>query len=271
MEVSVAQSLGIKGNNDANTLQGTDAADIIYGYDPDGGGQATTMTATRIGSGLAHALFTATPPNDPSHLFVVQQSGQIRVIDQAAGQVLPKPFLDVSGQISTADEQGLSGLAFHPNYATNGKVYVYASNQAGDVEIRQYTAPPGTLEVDPASAKLITTIDSPAGTSNHRGGWVGFGPDGYLYVAVGDGGRSANARTTANPLGKILRLDVNDFNGAGGDKLDLSRIDANATKSGGQAFSFVGAGPFTGAGQVRYELSGGDNLRPPEQRPGYGP
>jgi glucose/arabinose dehydrogenase len=197
----------IKGNSDANTLNGTDAADTIYGFDPDSSSQALTISATRIASGLSQPLFTTSAPNDPNHLFVVEKTGQIKVLDLTTGQVLAKPFLDVSGQLNTSNEQGLLGFTFDPNYASNGKVYIYMSNQAGDVEIRQYTSAAGSFEVDPASAKLIKTIDFP-GSTQHRGGWIGFGPDGYLYVAVGDGGNASNAQTLSNSLGKILRLDV---------------------------------------------------------------
>ncbi|WP_243375198.1 PQQ-dependent sugar dehydrogenase [Microvirga solisilvae] len=198
----------IKGSNDADTLTGTDAAETIYGFDPDGPSQTVSLTASRVASGLSQALFTTSSPTDPNQLFVVQKTGQIRVVDLTTGQVQSKAFLDVSSQVSTSGEQGLLGFAFDPNYAANRKVYVYMSNQAGDVEIRQYSTMSGSLEVDPASAKLIKTIDFAAGTERHRGGWIGFGPDGYLYVAVGDGTRSANAQDLSNPMGKILRLDV---------------------------------------------------------------
>lgn len=198
----------ITGSNGVDNLQGTSAAETIYGFDPNSGGQTTSISATRVASGLRQALFTTSSPNDPDHLLVVQKTGQIRVVDLTTGRVLDKPFLDVSSQVSTSGEQGLLGFAFDPDYATNGKFYVYMSNLAGDVEIRQYSSRSGSLEADPASARLITTIDFPAGTDRHRGGWIGFGPDDHLYVAVGDGTRSANAQDLSNPMGKILRLDV---------------------------------------------------------------
>jgi Ca2+-binding RTX toxin-like protein len=111
--------------------------------------------------------------------------------------------------VATSGEQGLLGLAFAPDYATSRKFYVYLSNTAGDTEIREYQA----LAADPsradaASLRRITTIDYPSTTTNHRAGWIGFGPDGYLYVATGDGAARANAQSL-NQLGKILRLDVN--------------------------------------------------------------
>jgi glucose/arabinose dehydrogenase len=204
----MASTLVIKGTNAADRLEGSDAGDRIYGYDPDAPGQEVSLTASRLATGLSQALFAASAPGDNQHLFVVQKTGQIRVLDTVTGQLQSQAFLDLAGQISTTGEQGLLGLAFDPNHAANGKFYVYMSNLAGDVEIRQYTSAPGTLTADPASMRLVTTLDFPDGTERHRGGWLGFGPDGYLYAAVGDGTRSANSQSLANPMGKILRLDV---------------------------------------------------------------
>ncbi len=179
-------------------IKGTNAADHLEGTD----------TASRLATGLSQALFAASAPGDNQHLFVLQKTGQIRVLDTATGQLQSQAFLDLAGRVSTTGEQGLLGLAFDPNHAANGKFYVYVSNLAGDVEIRQYTRASGALTADPASMRLITTINFPDGTDRHRGGWIGFGPDGYLYAAVGDGARSANSQSLANPMGKILRLDV---------------------------------------------------------------
>jgi Ca2+-binding RTX toxin-like protein len=109
--------------------------------------------------------------------------------------------------------QGLLGLAFHPDYAQNGKFYVYISNQNGDTEVREYrVSAADSTRADLSSGKLILTVDQPAST-NHKAGWMEFGPDGNLYVAIGDGGGSGdparNGQNTNTLLGKILRLDVN--------------------------------------------------------------
>jgi Ca2+-binding RTX toxin-like protein len=137
----------------------------------------------------------------------------VKVYDIATGQTLGPSFLNVSTQVATEGEQGLLGLAFAPDFATSRTFYVYLSTTAGDVEIREYrTLASNPLVADAGSMRLIDRIDYPSST-NHRGGWIGFGPDGYLYVATGDGANGANSQSLDNQLGKILRLDVrsNDF------------------------------------------------------------
>ncbi len=205
----------IIGNDTANTQTGAAGADLIYGFDPDAGGRATApIDVVPIVSGLSQPLFLTAAPDDPTRLFVVEKGGQIEIIDTAAGTRAATPFLDLSGQVATAGEQGLLGLAFHPQYAGNGKVYVYLSNLAGDCEIREYrasAADPNRL--DPATVRLVMTIDQPTGLTNHKGGWIGFGPDGLLHIATGDGGGSGdplgNAQNINSLLGKMLRIDVN--------------------------------------------------------------
>ncbi|GEO13362.1 PQQ-dependent sugar dehydrogenase [Microvirga aerophila] len=196
------------GNNAENILVGSSRADTIYGYDPQST-SAPTIAATAITSGLNSPLYLTIPPGDPNRLFVVEKGGLVKIHNAATGQTLATPFLDVSNQVATSGEQGLLGLAFAPDYATSRKFYVYLSNTAGDTEIREYqTLASDPSRADAASMRRITTIDYPSTTTNHRGGWIGFGPDGYLYAATGDGAVRANAQSL-NQLGKILRLDVN--------------------------------------------------------------
>src|SRR5262249_23068732 len=134
------------------------------------------------------------------------------ILDLSSGQVLGTPFLNLIGQINTDGERGLLGLAFDPNFASNGFFYVDVSNASGNTEIRRYHVDPATPNVaDPASATTILTI--PQSTFiNHKGGWLGFGPDGDLYISVGDGGGGGNPLHTGQNidslLGKILRIDV---------------------------------------------------------------
>src|SRR5262245_65079777 len=115
----------IVGNDGSDTLQGTTGADVIYGYNPNGPqSQATSILATRVASGLSQPLFATAPPDDTGRLFLVEKTGQIKILDLVTGQVLATPFLDVSGQISTDGERGLLGLAFDPDFASNGLFYV---------------------------------------------------------------------------------------------------------------------------------------------------
>jgi glucose/arabinose dehydrogenase len=146
-------------------------------------------------------------------LFVVEQhTGNVRIIDAVSGQVHPTPFLTVGG-LSTGGEQGLLGLAFHPNYAQNGFLYVNFTNAQGATVIRRYQVSENDPNrADPASSFNIMSYAQPF--ANHNGGWMGFGPvDGYLYISSGDGG-SANdpgnraQDITDQKLGKMLRLDV---------------------------------------------------------------
>ena len=195
------------GSQAADRLSGTSAADVIYGYDPNAG-TPPTMAANAIASGLVNPLYLTSAPGNSSHLFIIEKRGQVKVYDAGTGQVLATPFLTVN-KLRRSGEQGLLGLAFAPDYATSRQFYVYLSTTDGDVEIREYqTLANNPLVANPSSMRLIDRIDYPSST-NHRGGWIGFGPDGYLYVATGDGANGANSQSLGNQLGKILRLDVN--------------------------------------------------------------
>ena len=171
---------------------------------------AEAFQVRRRGVGFSEPLFVAGAGDASGRLFVVQKGGLIRILDPDTGAITGTAFLDVSATISTAGEQGLLGLAFAPDYATSGVFYVYASNSLGDTEIRRYTVS-ADPDVANAAADVILTFDQPSAT-NHKGGWIGFGPDGFLYIASGDGGAGATATRpsldTSSLLGKILRIDV---------------------------------------------------------------
>ena len=142
-------------------------------------------------------------------LFVVEQGGAIRILN-ADGTINPTPFLDIDAIVNSGGERGLLGLAFHPDYATNGFFYVYYINTSNDTQISRFSVS-GDPDVADASSELqMLSFDQPF--TNHNGGCLQFGPDGMLYIASGDGGsagdpgnRSQNINTL---LGKLLRLDV---------------------------------------------------------------
>lgn len=143
-------------------------------------------------------------------LFIVEKNGRIQIIDPS-GVTLTTPFLDISNLVSTGGERGLLGLAFHPNYAENGYFYVNYTNSAWDTRIARYSRSADNPNVaDPNSAFQILAVDQPAG--NHNGGGIKFGPDGYLYIGLGDGGSGGdpwnNSQTPSVLLGKMLRIDV---------------------------------------------------------------
>jgi glucose/arabinose dehydrogenase len=199
------------GNNGANTITGGAGADLIYGFNPDGPqGTVSAIDATRVGSGFFQPLYVTSAPGDVNHLFVVEKGGLIKILDLNTGAVQAAPFLNVSGEVNTTGEMGLLGLAFHPNYAINRQFYVHLSTADGDSEYRRYVADPAGTQANAASAQLIVEIDYPNTTSAHRAGWLDFGPDGFLYIATGDGQADpSSAQRIDNLLGKILRLDVN--------------------------------------------------------------
>jgi hypothetical protein len=199
----------LHGDDGANTVQGGPAAELIYGFDPDGPqGEVSAISATRVATGLTLPVFVTAPPDDFGRLFVVEKGGRIKILDFETGEVRATPFLDLTGQINTEGELGLLGLAFHPDYATNGLFYVYLSRPDGSSEVRRYDVSANPDMADPASLQQVIQIPMPAGSLVHRAGWLGFGPDGYLHVAVGDGSDAPKAQDTNSWLGKILRLDV---------------------------------------------------------------
>ena len=159
-------------------------------------------------SGLSAPLYLTAPPGDLSRLFIVEQTGGIRIVKD--GTLLPTPFLNLSAQIVAGGEQGLLGLAFDPDYATTGRFVVHYTDLAGDTRVSTFRVSTDPDLADATSEQIIFTADQPY--SNHNGGQVVFGPDGYLYLGLGDGG-SANdpegrGQNLAEPLGSILRVDV---------------------------------------------------------------
>lgn len=241
-----ALAVTILGGNGADALAGTPGADLILGFDPGApANQVTTIDATRVATGLSQPVFATAPPDDPGRLFLVEKGGRVVVVDLAAAPAAaPASFLDLAGQVATAGEQGLLGLAFHPQYAANGRFYLHLSNVAGDSEIREYRASAADPNrADPASGRLILRVDQPDGLTNHKGGWLGFGPDGRLYVALGDGGGGGdplgNAQNRGALLGKILRLDVEQDGFPADPTRDYAVPADNPFASGG-----------TGAGEV---------------------
>lgn len=169
--------------------------------------QPAQLATRLVANNLDMPLFVAAPSGDP-RLFVVEQTGKIRIL--AGDRFLATPFLDLGGSVSGGNEQGLLGLAFHPDYAANGRFFVNYTDKSGDTQVVGYRVSANANVADPASASVLLGIDQPY--SNHNGGWLGFGPDGLLYIGMGDGGSGGDPQRRAqNPdelLGKILRIDV---------------------------------------------------------------
>jgi glucose/arabinose dehydrogenase len=160
---------------------------------------------------LASPLDLQQPDDGSNRLFVVEQAGRIRVV--ADGALLDPPFLDIRDRVASGGETGLLGLAFHPAYAANGRFFVnYTRTAGGQLQsvIAELRADPAGANVADPSETVLLTVDQPF--ANHNGGQLHFGPDGFLYVALGDGGGGGdplgNAQRLDTLLGKLLRIDV---------------------------------------------------------------
>ncbi len=161
-----------------------------------------------VARGLDQPVHLTHAPSDSTRLFVVEQSGRIRVIE--GDSLRAEPFLDLADSISSGGERGLLSVAFHPRYADNGFFYVDFTDPHGDTHITRFHRGADAAHADPASGTLLLAIDQPY--ANHNGGLVTFGPDGMLYVGMGDGGSGGdpqgNGQNPRTLLGKLLRLDV---------------------------------------------------------------
>ena len=167
--------------------------------------------AVQVVAGLSSPLFITQAPGDTSRFFIMEQRGRIKVL--LDGVILDSAFLNVDPISSCCNERGLLGLAFHPNYQSNGFFYVNYTNLSGNTVIERYTVSGDPDIANPASGLVIKTFTQPE--ANHNGGCLNFGPDGMLYVASGDGGGSndnhgtiGNGQNLNTLLGKFLRLDV---------------------------------------------------------------
>jgi glucose/arabinose dehydrogenase len=222
------------GGEGGDTLGGGTGDDLIFGFgSADTDPASAAITVTTVGThGFDRPVFAASAPGDPGRLFVVEQhSGRIVILDTASGAVAATPFLDMpDASLAAGSEQGLLGLAFHPDYAVNGRLFVHLTRANGDVEIRAYQR--SASDPDRATGgDTILVIDKDNGARNHNGGWIGFGPDGYLYVAVGDEGGAGdpdnNAQSRDVLWGKLLRLDVDGDDFAGNPSRDYAIPDDN--------------------------------------------
>lgn len=191
---------------------------------------AFTLQLQLVADGFMHPTALAEPPDGSGRLFIAEQTGVIKII-QADGSVQAEPFLDISGRMvkltSAYDESGLLGLVFHPEYATNGRFFIFYTAPAKPTDPPDFHSNARVAEflvsaenpgiANPNSEQVL--LDVPHPQANHNGGQLAFGPDGFLYVGIGDGGGANDVGPGHNPdigngqdlttlLGKILRLDV---------------------------------------------------------------
>ena len=186
-----------------------------YSPGPSTPAKGNLMRLEAVARNLNRPLFVTSPPGDTARRFIVEQRG--RILLQKGDEVLGVPFLDLSALVSPGGgERGLLGLAFHPDYAGNGRLYVSYTDLNGDSVIALYCAYADDPDKgDPATAEILLTITQPY--TNHNGGMLAFGPDGYLYIGSGDGGSGNdpdnNAQSLDTLLGKILRIEVGNHPG----------------------------------------------------------
>ena len=192
---------------------------------------APRLDAQRVAGGFSVPLFATAPPGDTTRLFVVEQGGKIKIIKLPSRTVNATPFLDITSEVSFNGEEGLLGLAFDPNYSSNGRFYVNYSAPGGSFgngvsHTAQFLVSSNPDIADPSSEATLFTYDKPQ--TNHNGGWVGFSPrvgdQGNLYISTGDGGNAndqgpghiepgGNALNTTTLMGKMLRIHIEDTYG----------------------------------------------------------
>lgn len=169
----------------------------------------------KVAEGLTRPVYVTHAGDGTERLFVVEQGGRIKIVYANGGAPPPTPFLDISGRVRTDpvnySEEGLLSVAFAPGFATNGRFYVYYTNAAGDNVVARYTVGASPNTANAASEQIVLNIPHPT-YSNHNGGQLQFGSDGFLYIGTGDGGGGGDPFLAAQNLddlrGKILRIDV---------------------------------------------------------------
>jgi glucose/arabinose dehydrogenase len=201
---------------------------------------ATGVSAPRAFPSLSFASPVAMKqaPNDASRWFLVEQGGRIRAFENDPAAATTEDFVDLRSRVHFDGEAGLLGMAFHPSFATNGKVYLNFTEQVG-TQLRsvtaEFTSADGGQTLDPSTERDLLTVNKPA--TNHNGGNLEFGADGFLYLALGDGGESGNAQDAKRLLGKMLRIDVD-------------------SQPGGAPYGIPADNPFAGNGRCDADGTG---------------
>jgi glucose/arabinose dehydrogenase len=181
--------------------------------------QGQAIDTLRLANGMSRPIYVTHAPGDAERLFIIEKRGNIRVYSITDGELRSTSFLNIDsitgGGTSTNSEQGCLGMAFHPDYQDNGYFYVYYTNNSGNVVVSRYTVSSNPEVANASSASTVITINQPY--SNHNGGQILFGPDGYLWIFTGDGGGANDTQQYAQDItnqkcGKILRLDVTNVN-----------------------------------------------------------
>jgi len=177
----------------------------------------TAIQLITVLTGMNNPVYLTNARDGSNRLFILEQPGRIRILAPGVTAPLPTAFLDIVSKVSSGGERGLLGLAFHPQYTTNRRFFVnYTRTGDGATVVSEFKVSASNPNVAETEEKVILTVAQPF--ANHNGGWIDFGPDGFLYIGMGDGG-SANdpgnrAQNVEELLGKMLRIDVNTPDGS---------------------------------------------------------
>ena len=169
--------------------------------------QSRGVALDTVVTGLQDPVHLTAPRGD-ARLFIVEQAGRIRLVKD--GRLVAKPWLDIVSRVGSGGERGLLSLAFHPHFRENGRFFVNYTDRRGDTQVAEFHANPTADTAEASSERQLLLVSQPY--ANHNGGHVLFGPDGRLYVGMGDGGSGGdphrNAQNPRSQLGKMLRIDV---------------------------------------------------------------
>jgi glucose/arabinose dehydrogenase len=194
------------------------------------------VTLERVAGGLDAPLAVVNAGDGSGRLFVAEQGGRVRIVTN--GSVSPEPFLDITDRLSSGGERGLLGIAFHPRYPDDPRVFVDYTDRQGDTRVSSFVTAPGSGDrLDPASEVNLLHIEQPF--ANHNGGGLVFDPDGHLLIAMGDGGSGGdprgNGQSLETLLAKVLRIDVDAGAGQpGGPRYGIPADNPYADDAGGR-------------------------------------
>ncbi|HKA23012.1 MAG TPA: PQQ-dependent sugar dehydrogenase [Blastocatellia bacterium] len=203
-------------------------------------------TVQQMVVGLSSPVYVTNAHDGSNRLFILEQAGRIKVVQP--GSTSPTLFLNITTRVLSGGERGLLGLAFHPQYSTNRRFFVYYTRQTdGAITVAEYHASPADPNVADTAETVILTIPHP-NFANHNGGMTEFGPDGFLYLGIGDGGSgndpSNNAQNIDVLLGKILRIDVDHPNGSIPYSSPASNPFFGATPGADEVFAYGMRNPW---------------------------
>jgi glucose/arabinose dehydrogenase len=201
-------------------------------FDPTG----VTVEARTVVDGLQSPVDVTHAGDGSGRLFVLEQPGRIRIVRD--GTLVDRPFLDITGRIASGGERGLLGIAFHPDYPTDPRVFVDYTDRDGDTVVSSFRVTGDADVADPDSERILLHIDQPF--ANHNGGGTVFGPDGMLYIAMGDGG------SAGDPQGNGQRLDTL--------LAKILRIDVDGAAADGKAYAIPAGNPFVDTQDARPEI-----------------